>query len=280
MLKTIVEFNLFPENLLQNRSMFSPEQQHDLIHFREIGQTHTTQYITHRILREPSTSAPVRQHRLLTFGTKEKKRIKMSVKEREGKQIAKYLRQRLAWCNRTSQRYDPVKEQYSVYPRAICDEEGNPQKGAKSKWTEKLRKRYTTSNPPVLMNCLPNRWVPEAVLIDGMFIVQFAPLRRTATINMYAEFLYNRFVLTRPLQCWSSGSSSNIWLTKYTTFSPKCFERSRRDDMNTLSTHEHVTFTPSTCSHSKLLESANSLQTMQTINHCSPIIVLHSARND
>ena len=57
--------------------------------------------------------------------------------------LQKCLRQRLAWSNRTSQRYDPVKEQYLVYPRAICDEEGNPQKGAKSNWTEKLRKRYT-----------------------------------------------------------------------------------------------------------------------------------------
>ena len=109
--------------------------------------------------------------------------------------MTKCLRQRLAWCNRTGQSYDSTTEQYSIHPRAICDETGGPQKGVKSKWAEKLRTRYQSADPPVILDCLPSGWVPEAVVIDGMFLIQCAPLRHTSTISRYAELLFNRFIL-------------------------------------------------------------------------------------
>ena len=65
----------------------------------------------------------------------------------------------------------------------ICDEIGNPQKGTKAHWTDKLGKRYSLFNPPVLLSTLPSGWVPEAVIIDGMFLIQCAPLRQTSTIS-------------------------------------------------------------------------------------------------
>ena len=61
----------------------------------------------------------------------------MSQKEKEAKVVAKCLRRRLAWCDRTGQRYDPSFEQYSKFPRALADEFGNPHKAPKNKWTEK-----------------------------------------------------------------------------------------------------------------------------------------------
>ena len=74
-------------------------------------------------------------------------------KERECKQAIKCPRQRLAWCNRTQQRYDPNKEQYSLYPRALCDESGIQHKGVKI-WTDKIRKRYSSASPQVMMDSL------------------------------------------------------------------------------------------------------------------------------
>ncbi len=58
------------------------------------------------------------------------------------KQVTKCLRQRLSWCNRTGQTYDPNQEQYSVLPRAIANEKGCPRKGVKSIWKDKIEKKY------------------------------------------------------------------------------------------------------------------------------------------
>ena len=66
----------------------------------------------------------------------------MTHTERESRQMTKCLLQRLAWLNRTGQTYDITNEQYSVYPRAICDTTGNPNKGTKAKWTDKLSKHW------------------------------------------------------------------------------------------------------------------------------------------
>ena len=67
------------------------------------------------MLRQPSTSVPVRHHKLLTMApqTKVSKR-NINLQKKEHDQITKCLRQRLAWCNRTGQTYDPSVEQYST----------------------------------------------------------------------------------------------------------------------------------------------------------------------
>ena len=254
MLTTIQEFNLLPHTLSSNRGLVSvfsgvnatPEQRHDLLNFRDIGYNHTMFYIKHRILKTPSTSAPVRQQRLLTFATKQKKKKRMTHKERESKQMTKCLRQRLAWCNRTGQSYDSTTEQYSIHPRAICDETGGPQKGVKSKWAENLRTRYQSADSPVILDCLPSGWVPEAVVIDGMFLIQCAPLRHTSTISRYAELLFNRFILHH-----FSAGAVEVHLVfdspDVQTFSPKHYEHTWRDNAHVPTDgHEHICFTPST----------------------------------
>ena len=253
MMKCIQEFNLLPPNIPSNRGLINvfsgtvatPEQRHDLLNFRTIGYNQMILYIKQRILKVPSTSAPVRQQRLLTFSTNQKKKKRLNHKERESKQMTKCLRQRLAWCNRTGQSYDPTTEQYSVYPRAICDETGNPNKGTKASWTDKLRKRYELATPPVALDILPTGWVPEAVIIDGMFLIQCAPLRQTATISRYAEMLFSRFILSH----FDNGAVEVHLIfdsPSVQPFNPKQMERMRRDNTHTdTSNHEHICFTPS-----------------------------------
>ena len=57
-------------------------------------------------------------------GNSEAKQVKSLTKLKEAQQVSKCLRRCLAFCNCTSQSYDSSQEQYSLYPRALADEEG------------------------------------------------------------------------------------------------------------------------------------------------------------
>ena len=59
-------------------------------------------------------------------------------------------------------------EQYSIFPRALADEEGNPHKSAKSNWMDKLQSQYLTAKPPVVVSTLPQGWLPQLVILDAM----------------------------------------------------------------------------------------------------------------
>ena len=246
--------SVLPHNISSNRGLgniFSskpatPEQAYDLLNFRKIGSNDLKLYIRHRILRQPSTDAPVRQHRLLTMAATKTGKRKLSHKEREHKQVTKCLRQRLAWCNRTGQTYNPAYEQYSVHPRAIADTNGLPNKGVKATWTDKLKKRYSAPNLPVVMDCLPLGWTPHAVIIDGMFLINCSPLRSTSTITEYATFLLNRF--TSPHYLAGAKEVHLVFDTSnhVASFNPKCYERARRDQSHTTDNHQHISFLPNT----------------------------------
>ena len=114
------------------------EQEHYLLKARTIGEQHHKNYITHHIIQVPSSDAPLRKKRLLTMAPPKTTETKISQKEKEERDTNKYLRRRLAWCNRTGKQFDEGEEQYSVLPRALADADGNPHKGTKSKWTDKL----------------------------------------------------------------------------------------------------------------------------------------------
>ena len=250
MISAIEDSNLLPQEVHNNRGLVNyfsnkeatHQQAFDLLNFRKIGSDDLTQYIKHRILRQPSTSAPVRRHKLLTMApqTKVSKRS-MNLQKKEHDQITKCLRQRLAWCNRTGQTYDPSVEQYSTYPRAIADVNGLPHKGSKATWTDKISKRYQS----VVLNTLPPGWKPDVVVIDGMFLINCNPLRSTSNISQYAMMLFNRFIAPH----FNAGATEiNLVFDTETRrqFNPKCFEHQRRDTGSSLNNHEHIEFIPTT----------------------------------
>ena len=211
------------------------------MNFRKIGKDDLTQYIKRRILRQPSTSAPVRCHKLLTMApqTKVSKR-NINLQKKEHDQITKCLRQRLAWCNRTGQTYDPSVEWYSTYLRAISDVNGKPHKGSKSTWTDKIGKRYES----VVLSTLPQGWIPDVAIIDGMFFINCNPLR-SISVSEYAMLLFKQFIAPH----FNAGATEVHWvfdMKNRQQFNPKCFEHERRDVGNSPGNHEHITFTPST----------------------------------
>ena len=95
------------------------------------------------------------------------------------------------------------------------------------------------------MNTLPHGWNPQAVIIDGMFLINCKPLRHTSTVEEYATLLFNHFVLPH----YQAGAVE-VHLVFYTpskqSFSPKCYERIRRDQSHPSTSHNHISFTPST----------------------------------
>ena len=220
-------------------------QAHDLLNFRVIGHNDLESYINYYILKNPSTPAPVRKNKLLTMASKKTSKRTVSLKEKEFKQVNQCLRQRLAWCNRTGSTYNTSMEQYSPHPRAICDENGLPLKGSKSVWKDKLKKRY--SEPQVVFEVLPRGWIPQAVVFDGMFLINCKPLRSIGTLKEYGKFLFNNFLLQHYrvnveeihlLFDEPSPAGQN--------FNPKLFEQTRRDQGKNTQSHVHESFTPLT----------------------------------
>ena len=172
----------------------------------------------------------------------------ISQKEKELRQVAKCLRRRLAWCNQTKLPFDTTHEQYSKFPRALADEEGNPHKSAKSNWLDKLQSRYQTAKPPVVVSTLPQGWLPQLVILDAMFLINTKPLRRTKTLANYAQLIFEHFALEH----FKAGASEVHLIFIFDKpgqqlFNPKQFELAKRDcTQKTSLQHQHISFTPET----------------------------------
>ncbi len=257
MITQIDKIGLFPgDKITKNRGLINafsnikatPEQSHDMLNFRKIGSCDLDNYINHFILKKPSTAAPVRKNKLLTMAPLNKVTQKhINQKEKELKQITKCLRHRLTWCNRTGQTYNSTLEQYSLYPRAIADEDGYPIKGVKSVWKDKLGKRYPGPDIQVVMGSLPDQWRVDTVILDAMFFLNYKPLRNIVNIRDYSMFLFNRFILPH-YQCNRACEVHVLFDTQANDqqFNPKAFEHNRRDKGKELQLHTHISFTPAT----------------------------------
>ena len=101
------------------------------------------------------------------------------------------------------------------------------------------RNRYEN----LFVNSLPADWLPDIVILEGMFIINTVPLRIHSKLSEYVVFLIRRYI------AWYIRSGAMEIHLVFDDPSrlgehPKCIERSRRDG-NTCSTddHDHLTFT-------------------------------------
>lgn len=79
-------------------------------------------------------------------------------KLKESEQMIKFLKSQIAWSVHTGQ---PISvDQYSVFPRALSDENGVSHKSAKSNWTNKLKSRYEHASFFVFITELS--WAPNS----------------------------------------------------------------------------------------------------------------------
>jgi len=119
----------------------TPEQAKDLLNFWEIGEKQFDSYIKYFILREPSAQVPPRFCKLLTFSSSKRIQRKIKVIERERKLVNKCIRRKIAWSSRAGDVVQEPGEQFLELPRAICDSNGEPNKGQKSYSTCKVARK-------------------------------------------------------------------------------------------------------------------------------------------
>lgn len=229
-----------PTHPLQSLSaqVATPEQERDLLSFYEVGIQHFKNRIEYFVLRDPSAKVPQRQANLLTFTTPKTARKKMKMVERERKLVNKCIRRSLAWNARADRANQLCGGQYLELPRAISDPHGKPHTGAKSYALKWLEKRYKD----IIITALPCGWIPEVVVLEGMFLIQTSPLNTHQSMKEYSLFLLRRFALPHFVR-----GSTEVHLVfdnpGRQPKSPKILEQKRRDEMSSLSlSHQHCTF--------------------------------------
>ena len=203
------------------------EQQASLLSYHEIGSEAYEVFCKYQILKDTSNIKPVvRQHRLKTFAKKKVSKRKITSLEKEKKMITMCYKRTIAF---SEERGQPVSAlcQFIEKPRAICDTNNMPQKGAKWVIYDIFDKRYgsklkiITSMPCVSL-------VGACFIAEGMNMIYTSPLRHYRTFSDYVSFLVARWVIP----FFKKGCKEVRVLFDQVDsqgLSPKSVERSRRD---------------------------------------------------
>ena len=181
-------------NFLDSKQANS-EQTHDLLQFRSIGQAAFEDYVHSKILKQPCTDAPVRRKWLCTFSTSPAEQRRVKQVEKEAKLSQQYLKRAMAWlAEHGSEGVDleTLLGPPSPVPRALIDANGLPYKGTKSTSTAYLQRRYT--HPSIIIQELPSGWIPDVVILEGMFPIQTSPMSTMNCMQDYLKLLVSRFV--------------------------------------------------------------------------------------
>ena len=124
---------------------------------------------------------------------------KHSPKERsqleKDKKLVLSAMKKMQFSRRMGRPIEKPGEQLIELPLAISDNAGDPLKGQKSYTTRSLESRYKMANPQVFITNLP--WRPERSMLEGMFLINTAPMGSHKTLSDYANFLMTRFVLSQ-----------------------------------------------------------------------------------
>jgi hypothetical protein len=126
-----------------------PEQTNDLLIVLAIGHKEFLLWVSCHILKQPSTRAPKRKRRLLTFSEKRTTKQRVTQLEKDRKLILSCMRIKMKWSQRTGNPINKLGEQLLELPLALSDHEGNPNKGEKSYMSKALEPRYKSSIPQV-----------------------------------------------------------------------------------------------------------------------------------
>jgi len=214
---------------LFNSKRLTPEQEHDLLNFREIGQKEFENRIKYYVLKTPSVKPPKKRTRLLTFTERKSNKRKVSDIEKERRLQLECWKKRVAYSTATGQLMDNMYEQYIDLPRAISTSDGEPNKGTKSVTTTVYLKRYEEAMPTPFVTRFPTGWLPSIIIMEGMFLINIIPWDAHTTIGSYADFLMRQHIMPH----YRNGATEVHVLFD----NPKCnslkhFERLKRDRAN------------------------------------------------
>lgn len=100
----------------------------------------------------------------------------------------------------------------------------------KSNTTKSLKVRYKDTTPQVFLNTMPDMWVAECVIVEGMFMINTTPLGSHRTFADYANFLCKRFLIPQFAK-WAKEVHLLFDNPGRLADTPKHFERQRRDSI-------------------------------------------------
>ena len=228
-----------PDNLglLNNLSNTpaTPEQAHDLLTFRKIGQAEFEAHVNYRILRTPSTDAPRRRKRLQTFTSTKATRKKLKQIDRDRKIQQMCMKKQLVMLARGKQLPQDCGSNFIPRPCALVAADGVPTKGNKSKATDFFETCYKQVG--VIVSAFPNSWTPDSVILEGMFMVQTAPSPGITTFQQYTDMLLKRF--TVPHLKAGTKEVHILFDDPDQTESPKEIERQVRDHTYCIDSDHH-----------------------------------------
>ena len=218
---------------LYSKKAATEGQTKDLLTFRSIGREEFFLRIAYFKLREPSIQAPNRRQRLQTFSDRTTKTVKkVSQLDEDKRLVLSAMKKKLQHSKKTGTPIEQPGEQLIEYPLSICDNKGNPLKGNKSYTTNVLETRYQSAQPSVIIHSCPIQ--QTCTIIDGMFLINTAPLGIHRTLADYARFLVQRHITPH-----FQGQGREVHIIFDTPgrleSTPKCFEQEQRDKVASLS---------------------------------------------
>ena len=113
----------------------TPEQRHDLLQYRKIGQADYDAHVNYRLLKSPSSKAPTRQRKLSTFATSAVRSKREKKLKSDTKLINNCMKKKIAWMTATGMCPGQIDEVYTETPKALMGADGLPNKGRKSSTT-------------------------------------------------------------------------------------------------------------------------------------------------
>ena len=219
----------------------TPDQQHDLLLFRDIGQNEFNNHVNCRLLCKPSAQSPSRLKRLQTFTVTKTTKKKAKQIDKEKKLIQQCMLKQLSICRSGEPLNNALNPPYIPLPRALVDENRYPHKANTATTTNFLNKRYSEAG--VIIHQFPENWAPHSVLLEGMFMIQATPTLGVTNFSDYCRMLLCHFVVPHfnkgatevhvIFDCPIQGNES-----------PKEVEQKKRDEgQNVNPHHEHLHIT-------------------------------------
>ena len=190
------QLNNTSDNILHlfSTKKLTPEQEHDLVNFRDIGQEEFENRVNYYTLKNPSVQAPRRRKHLLTFSERKTTSKKVSDVEKERRLQLECWKKRVEYASKLGLPIKNAFEQCIELPRAIATIDALPVKGSKANATTVYEKRYREATEAVILTSLPHGWAPDTVIIEGMFLINIQPWAGHTTLSDYASFLRKQHV--------------------------------------------------------------------------------------
>ena len=127
-----------------NEKQATPEQEHDLLQFRAIGQATFVNFVKGKIIQQPTTDMPVHRKRLRTFTLTKTQKQQIKQVERDRWLQVNFLKCQISYIAKEGVHYALLNSLYgpvSPVSKPLVDHHGLPYKASKSVTTGYLEKR-------------------------------------------------------------------------------------------------------------------------------------------